>query len=143
MIYDPVCLPHLVRVLTILLNRKKYSSSRQNASCEGCSPDFEVHGTNQHNLEDADDRSDGKGNTIYNEANDPRSKEAPVAYIACVIRNIDTFNYFLSLVDQAKLDIKDLSDSLKPINLLPYMQSYSQASIRLLYITCKQTNRLV
>ncbi|XP_057721234.1 branched-chain-amino-acid aminotransferase-like protein 2 [Arachis stenosperma] len=97
-IYDPVCLPHLVRVLAILLNRTKSDS---------CKPE---NG-------DACDES-----------------EAPVAYIAYVIRNIETFDYFLSLAKQANLDIMDLSDSLKPLNLLRYMQPYNQTHVKLLSI---------
>ncbi|XP_019440539.1 PREDICTED: protein-lysine N-methyltransferase EEF2KMT isoform X3 [Lupinus angustifolius] len=99
-IYDPLCLPHLVRLLTILLNR------------------MEPHnGPSLNGL----------------------AKEAPVAYIACVIRNIETFNFFLSLGDQAKLDIVDLTDSLKPVKLIRYMQSYNEADVRLLRITCTRT----
>ncbi|CAK8575407.1 unnamed protein product [Lathyrus sativus] len=37
--------------------------------------------------------------------------------------------------DQANLYIVDLTDSLKPMSLLPYMQSYKQADIKLLHIT--------
>ncbi|KAF7805143.1 protein-lysine N-methyltransferase EEF2KMT isoform X1 [Senna tora] len=125
-IYDPVCLPHLVRVITILLTDTKSYTCRQNASCGGLSPnteheDGDLNDSNRHNC---------------NDGSDSRQKEAPVAYIACVVRNVDTFNCFLSLVEQAKLEIMDLTGSLKPVNLLPYMQSYNQASIRLLRITC-------
>ncbi|KAH0923537.1 hypothetical protein HID58_023555 [Brassica napus] len=47
-----------------------------------------------------------------------------VAYIASVIRNADTFNAFLTLVDQMDLSITDLTEELKPpYELLPYMHS--------------------
>ena len=132
MIYDPVCLPHLVRVLTILLNRM------ESDSCKGLSPNSKPENV-EHNYKDASDESIGRCKTISNDGVNGRSNEAPVAYIACVIRNIETFNYFLSLGDQANLDIMDLTDSLKPLNLLQYMQSYNRAGVRLLRITCSHT----
>lgn len=140
-IYDPVCLPHLVRVVTILLSRKASRSCTQNSSCEGLSPNSELHDTNGHNCNDLSDRTDGREKTIGNGGSDDDggAKKAPVAYIACVVRNVDTFNYFLSLVEESKLDVRDLSDTLKLVNLLPYMRSYNQATIRLLRITYMQS----
>nr|XP_007147073.1 hypothetical protein PHAVU_006G094000g [Phaseolus vulgaris]ESW19067.1 hypothetical protein PHAVU_006G094000g [Phaseolus vulgaris] len=135
-IYDPVCLPHLVRVLAILLNQMNSSFCRQHASCKSLSPNIK-HGNGEQNHEDAIDICNGRCKAIYNDGSSSMSKEAPVAYIAYVIRNIETFNYFLTLGEQANLDIVDLTDSLKPLNLLCYMQSYNQASVRLLRITCK------
>lgn len=128
-IYDPVCLPHLVRLLAILLNRTNMDSFRQHTSCEGMSPKSE--------------HENGGCKTVNNiDGCKGQSKEAPVAYIACVIRNIETFNYFLSLGDQANLDILDLTDSLKPVNLLRYMQSYNQDEIKLLRITNSHTGKI-
>ncbi|XP_045796567.1 protein-lysine N-methyltransferase EEF2KMT isoform X1 [Trifolium pratense] len=127
-IYDPVCLPHLVRLLAILLNRKNMDSS-----CKGLSPNSK-HENGEHYCKGATDRSDGIYKSVSNGWNG-QPKEAPVAYIACVIRNIETFNYFLSLGDKANLNMEDLTDSLKPMNLLLYMQSYKQADIKLLRIT--------
>ncbi|KAG5044323.1 hypothetical protein JHK87_008238 [Glycine soja] len=135
-IYDPVCLPHLVRVLAmVLMNQTNLGSCRQHASCKGHSPNIE-HENGEHNHEDAINKSDGGCKAIYNDGSNSLSKEAPVAYIAYVIRNIETFNYFLSLGIQANLDIGDLTDSLKPVNLLCCMKSYNQATVRLLRITC-------
>ncbi|KAK4273499.1 hypothetical protein QN277_021883 [Acacia crassicarpa] len=140
-IYDPVCLPHLVRVIGILLSHKKSYSCRQVASCEGAGSsnkyeNGELHYTNQPNFEDLVDVSAVAGTVINNHGSGGDGpKEAPLAYIAGVVRNVETFNHFLSLAYQAKLDIVDLTDSLKPVNLLPYMHSYNQASIRLLRIT--------
>ncbi|KAL2661368.1 hypothetical protein AAZV13_03G197700 [Glycine max] len=134
-IYDPVCLPHLVRVLAmVLMNQTNLGSCRQHASCKGHSPNIE-HENGEHNHEDAINKSDGGCKAIYNDGSNSLSKEAPVAYIAYVIRNIETFNYFLSLGIQANLDIGDLTDSLKPVNLLCCMKSYNQATVRLLRIT--------
>ncbi|GAU11547.1 hypothetical protein TSUD_345380 [Trifolium subterraneum] len=131
-IYDPVCLPHLVRLLAILLNQKNMDSS-----CKGLSPNSK-HENGERYCKGAIDRSDGIYKSVSNGCNG-QPKEAPVAYIACVIRNIETFNYFLSLGNLANLDIKDLTDSLNPMNLLLYMQSYNQADIKLLRITSNQT----
>ncbi|XP_047315833.1 putative uncharacterized protein DDB_G0277003 [Impatiens glandulifera] len=95
-IYNPECLPHLVRVLGCLLNREKSSSTVQSR---------------------------------------------PVAYIASVIRNIDTFNLFLVLVKEAKLSIEDITEKgSKPMNLLPYMHSYDRSSLRLFTITMDITS---
>ncbi|MED6222309.1 hypothetical protein PIB30_063101 [Stylosanthes scabra] len=127
-IYDPVCLPHLVRVLTILMNRTKSDS---------CS----LLPNNKPENGNACDESVGRCKAVYNGGANGKSKEAPVAYITYVIRNIETFNYFLSLVKQANLDIMHLSDSLKPLNLLQYMQSYNQTHVKLLRITC--SNRIM
>ncbi|KAL2345722.1 hypothetical protein Fmac_007007 [Flemingia macrophylla] len=131
-IYDPVCLPHLVRVLAILLNQMNFC--RQRASCDGPSSNIE-HENGEHDHIDAIEIADGRCKVIYNDSSKCLRKEAPVAYIACVIRNIETFSCFLSLGEQANLHFVDLTDSLKPVNLLCYMQSYNQASVRLLRIT--------
>nr|AFK43796.1 unknown [Lotus japonicus] len=124
-IYDPVCLPHLVRVLTILLNRMICGEC---ISCKRLSPNGRDE-NGERNYKDAGDRSEDRCKAVNKDGCDGRSKEAPVAYIACVVRNVETFNYFLSLADQAKLDIMDLTDSLKPVNLLQYMQSYNQTGL--------------
>jgi len=113
------------------------SFCRQHASCKSLSPNIK-HGNGEQNHEDAIDICNGRCKAIYNDGSSSMSKEAPVAYIAYVIRNIETFNYFLTLGEQANLDIVDLTDSLKPLNLLCYMQSYNQASVRLLRITCSK-----
>lgn len=63
-------------------------------------------------------------------------QSCPVAYIASVIRNVDTFNKFLMLVKEAKLCIEDITEKgPRPMNLLPYMHSYDRSSIRLFTIT--------
>ncbi|WCJ43193.1 GDSL-like Lipase/Acylhydrolase superfamily protein [Euphorbia peplus] len=56
-------------------------------------------------------------------------KKRPVAYIASVIRNIDTFNCFLQLAEQANLSITDITETQKPLDLLPYMQSYKRSTM--------------
>ncbi|KAJ0080005.1 hypothetical protein Patl1_22767 [Pistacia atlantica] len=59
-IYDPTCLPHLIRVLSILLNQKKSDSPTQKESCKGSIRDSEyghdrVNDTNQGKILCAND----------------------------------------------------------------------------------------
>lgn len=116
--YDRSCFPDLVRILAILLNRRKSDSSSRKESSKGFTLDT-------------------KCNT--NDLNDLTAvtSKGPVAYIATVIRNIDTFNYFLSLVEQANLSITDLTEAKMPFNLLPYMQSYDRSNMRLFTVSSK------
>ncbi|KAL5768464.1 hypothetical protein ACOSP7_015010 [Xanthoceras sorbifolium] len=142
-IYNPECLPHLVRVLAILLNKRKSFSQSQKECSEGSVPDsicvdtklnsanerFTGHVHNSNN-------SDPNGHDIFARKG-AGSGEHPVAYIASVIRNIDTFNYFLALAEQASLTITDITETQRPFNLLPYMQSYDRSSIRLFTVSSK------
>lgn len=63
----------------------------------------------------------------------------PLAYIASVIRNPETFNLFLALAETANLYVKDLTEQYKPFDLLPYMQSYDRSTVRLFTLSssCK------
>ncbi|XP_020113617.1 putative uncharacterized protein DDB_G0277003 isoform X1 [Ananas comosus] len=97
-IYNPQCLPHLIRVLSILLKPQ--------------------------NREEVDNR------ISLHEA-----EGSPVSYIATVVRNLDTFNYFLRLASEANLLVLNISETAKPLNLLPYMLSYDQSNVRLLKIS--------
>uniref|UniRef100_A0A7N2L3A3 FAM86 N-terminal domain-containing protein n=1 Tax=Quercus lobata TaxID=97700 RepID=A0A7N2L3A3_QUELO len=144
-IYDPACLPYLVRLLAILLNKKIPSPTKQNDSCQGSlldskSMDGKFNGSLQGNA-NANDNGNGfdanGGKIICNGTSNTGSRKGPVAYIASVIRNIDTFNHFLSLVDQANITITDLTETHKPLNLLPYMQSYDRSNVRLFVLSCK------
>ena len=132
-IYDPVCLPHLVRVLSTLLNQKKSYSEKVNDNCQWGSTciDSNLNGSN-HQEDDKGENGDG-----LNVAPSLQSRKGPLALIASVIRNIDTFNYFLALIDKASLTITDVTETLKPINLLPYMQSYNTTSIKLFIVSSK------
>ncbi|KAL7003038.1 hypothetical protein U1Q18_004196 [Sarracenia purpurea var. burkii] len=101
-IYDPLCLPHLVQVLAFLLKRgKEISTDRPNVEY-------------------------GRG----------ESREGPIAFIASVIRNIDTFNHFLRLAGEANLNVEDVTEDFVPFNLLPYLQSYTRSSTHLFTLTC-------
>ncbi|KAK4723705.1 hypothetical protein R3W88_026484 [Solanum pinnatisectum] len=101
-IYDPLCLPHLVRVFAILLKREDLNLHHLNTEAEHLSP--------------------GIG-------------QEPVAYIASVIRTIDTFNYFLSLAEKEKLFVSDITETMKPLDLLPYVKSYQRSNVRMFKIS--------
>lgn len=93
-IYDPKCMPHLIRVLRTLLTGNQSGPS---------------------------------GST--------EQTEASVAYIASVIRNKDTFQYFLLLAEEAHLSVLDITDDFQPLNLLSYMLSYDRTSVRLFRVS--------
>lgn len=144
-IYDPSCLPHLVRVLSFLLNKKKSDSLTQKESSTGSIPDSKcghekVNNANQGKILCANGLgrcySSLNGIDACKEAAIFRSSEGPVAYIASVIRNIDTFSCFIALAKQSNLAITDITESFRPYNLLPYMQSYERSSIRLFTVSC-------
>ncbi|XP_026660799.1 putative uncharacterized protein DDB_G0277003 isoform X2 [Phoenix dactylifera] len=112
-IYDPLYVPYLIRVLSILLKPLKFCSSEPkegDMSCYRCTQSTE----------------DRNGDNSQNEA-----KEAPNAYIATVIRNLETFNYFLRLAAEASLSVLDVTATMKPKNLLPYMLSYDRSTVHL------------
>ncbi|PKA62938.1 hypothetical protein AXF42_Ash007734 [Apostasia shenzhenica] len=114
--YDPKCIPHLVRVLRILLSSKK--------RCANKAP---VRDINDH--QNAEDGVDYARNFELAE-----EFEIPVAYLAAVIRNKETFNYFLLLAEEAHLSVADITEEKPPLNLLPYMLSYERSSVRLFRI---------
>ncbi|KAH1105872.1 hypothetical protein J1N35_009640 [Gossypium stocksii] len=137
-IYDPSCLPHLVKVLAILLNKKKsYIENREGSIPNSFPGDGKVNDT--HDLDASSfhaqriNTSEVKG--IINDAVDLVPRADPVAYIASVIRNAGTFDRFLALAAQADLRIEDLTSTLRPSHLLPYMKSYDRSSIRLFTVT--------
>lgn len=128
-IYDPVCLPHLVRVLTLLLNQTKLYPEKGS--------DAKVNGTHETNAGNDDTFDDFLVKRTHKGAANVGLKKGPMALIASVIRNVDTFNKFLALLDEANLSIEDLTESLRPFNFLPYMQSYDRSTVRLFAISCK------
>ncbi|KAM5561333.1 hypothetical protein ABKV19_022104 [Rosa sericea] len=142
-IYDPVCLPHLVRVLTLLLNQAKLYPDQ----CSGNHPvfslgskfssDAKVNVTHQANANNGDASDASLCKRTDNGASNVGLKKRPTALIASVIRNVDTFNKFLTLLGEANLTIEDLTESLRPLNFLPYMKSYDRSTVRLFSISCK------
>ncbi|CAL1407288.1 unnamed protein product [Linum trigynum] len=117
-IYDPACLPHLVRVLATLLKQRQVTTQTRTSNCQ---EDI----VNEGRAEEAENDEQA-----YVE-----STKTPVGYIACVIRNIDTFNCFLDLAEHADLTIRDITDTARPLKLLPYMSSYNPSCIRLFTVT--------
>ncbi|KAL3516148.1 hypothetical protein ACH5RR_023050 [Cinchona calisaya] len=57
-------------------------------------------------------------------------ERGPVAYIASVIRNMETFDYFLELVKQADLIVNNITENSLPFNLLCYAKPHQRSSIR-------------
>ncbi|KAL8460900.1 hypothetical protein ACS0TY_032414 [Phlomoides rotata] len=110
-IYDPSCLNSLVRVLSALLNREpaEFSTGFK----------FEIPSNGSRAAEE---------HTIH------PSVEGSVAYIASVVRNVDTFNYFLELAEQANLVVTDVTEKIKVFDFLPYMRSYDRSTVRMLRI---------
>lgn len=141
-IYDPVCLPHLVRVLTLLLNQtklypEKCSDNHPSFALGSKCTDAKVNGTQEANAGNDNTLDDFLVKRTHKGAANVGLKKGPMALIASVIRNVDTFNKFLALLDEANLSIEDLTESLRPLNFLPYMQSYDRSTVRLFAISCK------
>lgn len=147
-IYDPSCLPHLVRVLAILLNQRKaysqtWKDSWRGSLLDNTRDDVEVNnaeGKVPHacNSDNSTSNTDQNAHRIYPcRVEELDNTWAPMAYIASVIRNIETFSYFLELAEQANLIITDLSETRRPFDLLPHMQSYNRSSIHLFTVACK------
>ncbi|KAL1555862.1 hypothetical protein AAHA92_11553 [Salvia divinorum] len=105
-IYDPSCLPHLVRVLSALLKRKR-SCNESSAGLQSDAPP---------------------------EKGAREGEQHPVAYIASVIRNVDTFDYFLALAEKASLVVTDLTEVIKVSDFLPYLRSYDRPNIKIFRI---------
>ncbi|KAG5549266.1 hypothetical protein RHGRI_014577 [Rhododendron griersonianum] len=130
-IYDPLCLPHLVKVLAFLLSRGKSLSHLCNRSCNGIlSRSVQINGaTSSSGSDNLYKAMDDGLNVEY------ASKKGPLAFIASVIRNVDTFDRFLALADEANLRVEDVTEKFVLFNLLPYLQSYPRSSVRLFTLT--------
>ena len=110
-IYDPQCIPHLVRVIATLLTKEK-SNSPNSSNGQDYSVDSSILKSEYEEFVLA-------------------SMTKPVAYLASVVRNIDTYNYFLKVAQQANLRVVDITQNFKMYNFLPYMRSYERSSVRL------------
>lgn len=130
-IYDPSCLPHLIRVLSFLLTRRKSVTgvSKGNAQ-HPASPQY-----NRIQCYSTDNPAQLKLEAATLESLSEELGCGPVALIASVIRNIDTFRCFLQLAHETNILVRDLTLIVKPFNLLPYMQSYNRADVRLFVLT--------
>lgn len=138
-IYDPLCLPHLVRVLKILLKRGDLNLRHVYNGCKDyCPPDWRCFESKETSSACDLDLYVGKeeiNGDRHAKHLSPGLGQEPVAYIASVIRNVDTFNYFLSLAEKEKLSVSDITETMKPLDLLPYVKSYQRSSIRMFRIS--------
>ncbi|KAF5946023.1 hypothetical protein HYC85_016251 [Camellia sinensis] len=133
--YDPLCLPHLVRVLASLLDSENSDTHLCSEHCNGIQP-----GSKARNADYSRGSDTCQGEAVPDDGPNTEyaccaSKEGPKAFIASVIRNIDTFNRFLELADEANLSVEDVTEKFMLFDLLPYMQSYNRLSIRLFTLT--------
>ncbi|CAL5400612.1 unnamed protein product [Camellia sinensis] len=133
--YDPLCLPHLVRVLASLLDCENLDTHLCSEHCNGIQP-----GSKARNADYSRGSDTCQGEAVPDDGPNTEyaccaSKEGPKAFIASVIRNIDTFNHFLELADEANLSVEDVTEKFMLFDLLPYMQSYNRLSIRLFTLT--------
>ncbi|KAI3794521.1 hypothetical protein L1987_37153 [Smallanthus sonchifolius] len=117
-IYDPQCIPHLVRVIATLLTTKKSNSLHKDGSQASIVPNDHLNS----------DVPNGYKELVH------ASSTQPVAYIASVVRNISTYNYFHVVAQEANLRVVDITQNVKLFNFLPYMLSYQRSSVRLLGI---------
>nr|XP_043634160.1 putative uncharacterized protein DDB_G0277003 isoform X2 [Erigeron canadensis] len=124
-IYDPQCISHLVRVITTFLTTKMSNHSHREETKGSIVSNGRVNGDIPNNK--------------YKEFL-LASRTQPIAYIASVIRNIDTYDYFLMVAQQANLAVLDITQNVKIFNFLPYMQSYQGSSVKLLGIYSSSDN---
>ncbi|KAJ0468977.1 putative lysine methyltransferase, S-adenosyl-L-methionine-dependent methyltransferase [Helianthus annuus] len=117
-IYDPQCIPHLVHVIVTLLTTKKSNSLLRDGSKVSVAPNDRINS----------DIPNGYDEFVL------ASTTQPVAYIASVVRNINTYNYFHKVAQEANLRVVDITQNVKIFNFLPYMLSYQRSSVRLLGI---------
>ncbi|KAJ0464444.1 putative lysine methyltransferase, S-adenosyl-L-methionine-dependent methyltransferase [Helianthus annuus] len=117
-IYDPQCIPHLVHVIVTLLTTKKSNSLLRDGSKVSVAPNDQINS----------DIPNGYDEFVL------ASTTQPVAYIASVVRNINTYNYFHKVAQEANLRVVDITQNVKIFNFLPYMLSYQRSSVRLLGI---------
>lgn len=80
-------------------------------------------------------RRDGRQEETDGKSSDEFEMEGPVAYIATVVRNAETFNCFTKAAANAKLSAANITSNAAPSNFLPYMLSYDRSSVQLLKIT--------
>ncbi|KAI3927821.1 hypothetical protein MKW98_023422 [Papaver atlanticum] len=145
-IYDPLCLPDLLRVFTNLLSLRISNGCTKDKLNDADDEALLVLKTNSNDSKsrESDDHGNCNGNRFdpsegkLNSSDEPSigsqrdaaKERQPVAYLATVIRNMETFDCFMKLANQAQLSVLDITETCRPLNLLPYMQSYDRASIR-------------
>lgn len=130
-IYDIECVPHLVRVLSALLKTKQGSSEGVNRISDSTQSILNSGSSLVEGLIEQDKKISScnrKTNILYRNA-------YPVAYIATVVRNIDTFDCFLRLAFKAGLEVKNITEVMNAVNLLPYLSSFERSSVCLYRIS--------
>ncbi|XP_051126026.1 uncharacterized protein LOC127247961 isoform X2 [Andrographis paniculata] len=106
-IYDPSCLPHLIRILAVLLKHKSINSHTHVSDALPADTLVCANGT-------------GGG---------------PVAYFASVIRNEDTFNYFLALAEESNLRVTDLTGNVQDASKQDHLISVENKGVDL--VNCR------
>ncbi|XP_073133598.1 uncharacterized protein [Henckelia pumila] len=114
-IYDPSCLPHLVQVLATLLRPESSSHNEKRLN---------------HSLQE---KVASNGSPVPEILGHP-STNGPVAFLTSVIRNIETFNYFLALAKKADLIAMDITEKVEIFEFLPYLRSYPRSNVRIFKI---------
>lgn len=108
LIYDPSCIPHLVQLLTWFLSRHKH---------EKCQPGRKAtigqEGMHSGHLNEMESSTD----------------VLPIAFLATVIRNIDTLNMFISSARLAGLFVEDVTQSMRPSIFLPQITGIDRSAI--------------
>ncbi|KAL9270376.1 Protein-lysine N-methyltransferase EEF2KMT-like protein [Drosera capensis] len=141
-IYDPSTLPHLVRLLSSLLQRRKTQNHLQESNGAECHPSLRSTKGDSDGAEDSTCSCRNGAHTripslevVDAEFLSHALESGPVAFIACVVRNVNTFEYFIDLVRRAKLAIRELTKIMRQATLLPYMKAYRQTDVKLLLIS--------
>lgn len=109
LIYDPTCIPHLVRVLRLFLSRHEVVKARPG---EGFSQD-QSSAQNQHPDKLDSCIKDGM----------------PIAFLATAIRNMETLNMFISSAHLAGLLVEDVTHTMKPSVFLPHVTEIDRSAI--------------
>eukprot|EP00250_Pteridium_aquilinum_P016665 c23230_g1_i1 orf=486-1211(+) len=111
LIYDPSCIGDLVHLLTLFLSR-----GVKHKSCG------------------AERRAVSNHEDMRNERQDAMEIHTdvwPSAYLATVIRNIDTMNMFISSACLAGLFVEDVTKTMRPPVFLPHVTDIDRSAIRL------------
>ncbi|GAB2246480.1 hypothetical protein Droror1_Dr00001973 [Drosera rotundifolia] len=141
-VYDPSSLPHLVRLLSSLLQRRKTQNRLQDSNGAECHPSLRSIKGDFDEAEDSTCSCRNGAHTRIPSLEVPDAEflshaleSGPVAFIACVVRNVNTFEYFIDLVWRAKLAIRELTKITRQATLLPYMKAYPRSDVKLLLIS--------
>ncbi|KAH7306423.1 hypothetical protein KP509_22G010900 [Ceratopteris richardii] len=102
LIYDSSSIPYLVALMVMLLAKRKQGS-------------YLVKGGGVIMQQEMQDES-------THDNSHQTSVTCPIAYVATVIRNIETMNLFISSASQAGLDVEDVTETMRPPIFLPQLK---------------------